>query len=117
MKPEVDVSRKGLGEPVQVVLWTGEVAGGEVESHCFDAFTHQTLAESELKRVVGRGAAFPRRIRFASWKSLWPGQRLIQTHPGVEQQAPVDLLGRQPKVVGEDLLGEGAAGSGRVGAV
>ena len=35
----------------------------------------------------------------------------------VEQQAPVDLFGRQPEVVGEDLLGEGAAGSGRIGAV
>ena len=85
----------------------GEVAGGEVEGHGFQAAASQPFTKGYLEAIEGFGAAAKGRVHLVVGERGRAGQRFVQAHPGVNQQPVVGaLFGGQPEVEIEDGVGE-----------
>ncbi len=124
VKTEIAMRFESAREPVEIVLGGDVVASAKVERHRFDAGRLQACVHGRLKQIERPAAplkelgklrvAIQRCAELIILERCRAGQRLVESHPGVNQQAPIDLFAGVAKIVFQDAVGVGDARARRV---
>ena len=114
MKTEVFVRLQRAREPVQVMTGLCEIASREIERNSFQIFGLQALTKTDLECLIGAQPLLDfSRFAFEIARG-WPRNRLVEAHPGINQQAAVDAFRGVTHVVIQNPIGQAAAGRGWV---